>query len=379
MIKKTHWCYVGSYALQLLGFDVENSDLDMFVCDSWENFYKKDRGKQHDITFIPKHIVKYIGSIIPTIDQLYTIKCSHLGWDNNQWTKHKKHILWFNSIGAKLDVELYNMLVEHWKEKNQNKEFLSLDNSKEKFFTDHVNYRFDHDDLHLIVASPNKPAYQSVLKEGQEVSIDKNKFDKLPHSTKIKIFKEEINTICLERWLLNEYWLKTDLSINKAHSLALKKTITNLTKNWACDFIVQNLKEFVIPDYQVYNRVITELLTKPEKEKYMRNKGLVEYFEGIEKSIGYDEGLENFLFTLAADYFYGETTEILKQTYGYKHLQQEGGGEGGAEDCFGVFELEGKAYRVYYSYYSYHGHDLTGIVDSLKEVAPVQKTVTVYE
>lgn len=68
-----------------------------------------------------------------------------------------------------------------------------------------------------------------------------------------------------------------------------------------------------------------------------------------------------------------------KDKYGYEHLEQEGGGEGGSEYCYGVFKLGGKIYKAEYSYYSYNGHEYDGIYDTLKEVKPVQKTITVYE
>lgn len=65
--------------------------------------------------------------------------------------------------------------------------------------------------------------------------------------------------------------------------------------------------------------------------------------------------------------------------YGYVHLEQEGGGEGGGEYCYGVFSLGGKTYKAEYSYYSYNGHDYDSILDTLHEVKPVQKVITVYE
>ena len=61
---------------------------------------------------------------------------------------------------------------------------------------------------------------------------------------------------------------------------------------------------------------------------------------------------------------------------GYKHLDQDGGGEGGAEDCQTVFEWQGKCYAYYYSYYSYDGYQHYN--NSLYEVKPQEKVITVY-
>ncbi len=72
---------------------------------------------------------------------------------------------------------------------------------------------------------------------------------------------------------------------------------------------------------------------------------------------------------------------ILKilQEHGYRHIEQNGGGEGGSKHCYGVFKLGGKIYKAEYSYYSYSGHEYSGISDTLVEVEPKTKTVTVYE
>lgn len=63
----------------------------------------------------------------------------------------------------------------------------------------------------------------------------------------------------------------------------------------------------------------------------------------------------------------------------YEHIQQEGGGEGGSEYCYGVFKLNDKYFKAEYSYYSYNGFDYDYIADTLHEVHPIEKTITVYE
>ena len=76
---------------------------------------------------------------------------------------------------------------------------------------------------------------------------------------------------------------------------------------------------------------------------------------------------------------YQKNKEAFKAEVGYEHLDQDGGGEGGAEYCYGVFKLQGKIYRAEYTYYSHEGYEYGGIADTLREVKPVQKTITVYE
>ncbi len=61
---------------------------------------------------------------------------------------------------------------------------------------------------------------------------------------------------------------------------------------------------------------------------------------------------------------------------GVKLVDQDGGGEGGSEYCYSIFEKDGRFFKTEYSYYSYHGYDNYG--DYFVEVYPKQVTVTQY-
>jgi hypothetical protein len=327
--------------------------------------------------------------IAATPDTIYTIKCSHLGWSNPMWEKHKRDVLYLKIAGCNIIEPLYEALVEYWKEKLGNKEFLSLDKSKVDFFTDHVDYKYDHDYLHTLVAHPHPPVYTRVLKDGCEVMIDRDKFFLLSHDDQVRMFKEEIATIALERWVLNPYW-RGGVSWYKAHKLSVQKTITNLTKGWATDFLVRNLDEIYRPEFKYYKHAL---------EVYdMSNKVDMSVFENAMEVLGIDdmkemvfsmcEGDVNFCITNdqlkgwredgATDHNHEVRQKLLDQI-GYEHLEQEGGGKGGAEACHGVFKLGGKIYLAAYSYYSYDGCEYDDILDTLREVKRVEKTITVYE
>jgi hypothetical protein len=379
-VKDYNFVYVGSFAWHCINTNIIYNDVDIWYHGSKPNIC--NIGVTLDYKELPKNIIESFNSTFPTLDELYTIKCSHLGWSNPMWGKHRQHILAMQKEGATIVPELYDKLTAYWKKELGNKEFLNLDKSKKLFFEDHVNYRFDHDYLHVLVAEPNKPIYESILKQNSEVLLCKDKFDLLPLSSKIKLFEEEIHAIALERWILNPYWLKTDLSIQKAHYIALQKTITNLTKNWACDFICTNLIKFIYPNYKTYYKVIDNLLSNKEKEKFMSNDNAIQYLETYLSEINLinTEGslrLEEFIFMLCEDDMYFTGADLLKEKY--EHLDSDGGGEGGSEDCYGIFKLGDKIFKAYYTYYSYNGHEYENIVDTLREVTPVQKTVTVYE
>lgn len=60
-----------------------------------------------------------------------------------------------------------------------------------------------------------------------------------------------------------------------------------------------------------------------------------------------------------------------------KHIEQDGGGEGGGEHCETVVQAGDKYYKIVYSYYSYDGYNYDDA--DVYEVTPVQRLVTFYE
>lgn len=60
-------------------------------------------------------------------------------------------------------------------------------------------------------------------------------------------------------------------------------------------------------------------------------------------------------------------------------IEGEYGGEGAGEYCYGVMQLDDKFYRAEWSYYSYNGCDYDSVSNTVREVKPREKIVTVYE
>lgn len=183
---------------------------------------------------------------VATLNDLLTIKLSHLTYDIF-WHKHMSDYLVFKKYGAIVNQKLYVALQQHWKEVHGNKSFISLYKTKDSFFDDFVKKEYDHDTLHELVAHPNKPVYTSCLKDGQEVAIDRLKFEQLPFKQQVKMFREEINVIACERWLIPTKDSGI-ISFRQAYSKSLHKTVTALTKSWASRFICENLEEFIRPN-----------------------------------------------------------------------------------------------------------------------------------
>jgi hypothetical protein len=373
---------IGSWALNHAGINFRKAkDYDIWISEDED----KSKLANADFHIAPIEIIELIPVIpntnVATVNAIYTIKCSHMGWDI-KWEKHKSDVIWLKANGCELIPDLYKKLVKYWETVHGDKNHLSLNKTKEEFFDDHVIHVYNHDLLHEIVAKPNRPIYESVLKDDRQVLIDKRRFLLLGRDYQIKLFREEIKVIALERFLIPAHF---KMSVLKAYLLALKKTITNLTKNWATEFIVENLYEFShMGNINWYNN-----FKKYIGENKMNNPEVIEKIKNKAEELGISDGvIESVL--VNGDHWYftkegiNECGEEFKK-FGdfltelkFNHLHQEGGGEGGTEYCESVIELEGQAYKLSYSYFSFRGYDIDDIWD-WKPVVAKQKTVTYYE
>jgi hypothetical protein len=229
-----------------LGFYPEASD--SFWHDSWE-------GTQLDRTDIAN------------ISELYTIKVSHSYWElkNGTWDKHMADILFLKSKGAVLDLELHKLLYPVWVETHGKKQ-MNLAQAAGDFFDDAVNRIYDHDSIHDSVAFGERPMYERILKDGATVDIDPDKmWNGLTFDEQVMLFREEIVATALERWMIPTNYR---FSPGLAYKLALKKTITSLTKGRSARFIVTNFDQFYKPhDYMSIHMAKRDKLLPLDKSK----------------------------------------------------------------------------------------------------------------
>lgn len=365
--------FTGSISLARLRPDlgIVNKDIDVFTVDTYHgNEWLKDN--KFDVIPLSQKVydklLEYcVFDVVWTTppDVLLTIKMSHLSWDD-KWSKTKRHIIGLINLGHTPIPDLYEVLKEYWLEVKGNKDFLSLKKSKGEFFNDFVTYTHDHDYLHELVAFPNTPVYTKCLKDGEDVLICKESFNKLPHNEQIAMFREEITVIAIERWLTQPK-TKGKISWYEAYSKALKLTITNLTKNWANDFVIFNLTELSKPKYSMFEYALNKL-------GVVMSKVDMKVFEEIEATT--ELSLSEVILSLASDEY--EHLDIMDSDR-YKHLDAETGGEGAVEHCYGVFSIDGVIYKAEWSYYSYDGWCYDGIESTLRVVTPKEKTITIYE
>jgi hypothetical protein len=187
-----------------------------------------------------------------TVEELYTIKMSHIYWDlpNGSWNKHKGDLIFLERQGVTLDLQMHNALYKVWEEKHGKKR-VDLDMDKASFFDDAVPRVYDHDSVHYSVAYGDAPLYESFLKDGEEINIDMKKVWAAPFETQVKLFREEIYATALERVVIPKNYR---CSPGAAYSWALRRTITSLTKGRSARFIAENLDIFSSPDVDYVKR-----------------------------------------------------------------------------------------------------------------------------
>lgn len=179
------------------------------------------------------------------LNQLYTIKVSHAYWElrNGSWDKHMFDILTLQNAGAKLIPDLHKLLYSVWVETHGSKK-MNLAQSAGMFFKDAVVRIYDHDSIHASVTRYKRPIYEDYLLPGEEVNMDMTKVWASDHSRIVELFREEVAATALERWLIP---LNYKFSPGLAWKLALKKTITSLTRGKSAQFMVENFREFMKP------------------------------------------------------------------------------------------------------------------------------------
>lgn len=409
---------VGSKALEMFAHWANRVPNDI---DIWtdETHAKKPQIKGIEISHVPLDIL----NLIPTIhkratpDAIYTIKRSHAMYDI-YWDKTISDIIWLQRKGCKLIPELHTSLCKYWKKVHGNKNFLNLNRTKKEFFDDYVKKEYDHDLLHVIVAcSPehvgllskppssltcfereqvgnNLPMYTNILKDGQEVLLDYQKFMQLSNANKLKLFREEIYVIALERWLIPSNFR---ISKPQAYRWALKKAITKLTKNWATQFILDNIEEYIkmggtdwyknfykhIGKEVKMHSTIFKIKTKAE-ELQLEDTNIKEAL-----GMGGGVGANSITQPNPEDKYYKDYPEEFEKdekvyefvkflnSLGFKEIEQAGGEDQGTS-AYSVIELEGKLFRSDYSYASYDGYYIDDVWE-WREVQAQQKTVTIYE
>ena len=157
---------------------------------------------------------------------------------NNALKPHTK--LFPEEVFDSLDIkykDLFFALKAYWAIKHKDKKHVNLNMPKNEFFNEHVKRKYDHDYLHQMVAYYDQPMFKRCLKDGHDVMLDLVKFEQLSFDDKLKICREEIYVLALERILIPNNFSSCE---HQAYRITLKNLVTKMSTKWFPTFIADN-------------------------------------------------------------------------------------------------------------------------------------------
>lgn len=173
---------------------------------------------------------------------LLALKLSHRYRRNSpHFLKTMRDIQFLRAQGVELGTEL-----EEWLPKREAATYTyahpKLDVSKEAFFDgDGVEYIYDHDDLHKILAVDGAPAYTKYMAEGSQVLTSKAKFFAVDHRVRVLGGLEEALVLACERSQIPFPEVNPDQSF----TYALMKVCTSITSGYFREFCWEHYDEIV--------------------------------------------------------------------------------------------------------------------------------------
>jgi hypothetical protein len=188
-----------------------------------------------------------------SLNELYTLKMSHLGWDIH-WYKTVGDIIELRKYGVELIEDLYDKLVRNWEVKHGARKVRVVKGLDGDFFNDYVDRTYVHDALHEAIAYYDKPMYTKINNPG-DVSVSRSKFEALSFDDKIKTVREEIYVLSLERSLIPKD-MKGSAIV--AYRQSLRLLTTKLTKGWFNKFIIDNIDTLFYRDKHPFREMFKE-------------------------------------------------------------------------------------------------------------------------
>lgn len=188
------------------------------------------------------------GMYVPSMNILYLLKMSHRYLKNSpHFLKTMEDIHKMRGLNAFIEPEHLEFFKLREKE-TYNYAHPKLNKDKETFFTDDVDYRYDHDTIHLSMKNLEQPAYMYFKPEDQQVWCSKEMWDSCSEQVKLFAVLEETNVLALERSQV----IYPDTDPQKSFDIALSKVCSSITSGWFREFAWENyykVKQLYQPDY----------------------------------------------------------------------------------------------------------------------------------
>lgn len=190
-------------------------------------------------------ILKYQkkGYIEPVL--LLTLKMSHMFWDF-RWKKHMWDIQFLLKKGFQYDETILNELIQYWEETKPKIRRSDLEMSSADFFNNAVNKdEKEHDFLHTLINPV--PMYTRLLKDGAEIELDENKWDRLSFEEKCDVVFEETAVMAYERYHKRYY--------KEGFEIQLNDNIVKHFPRYIAIFAILNYVKLVTPKYNFINKI----------------------------------------------------------------------------------------------------------------------------
>lgn len=173
----------------------------------------------------------------PSINILYMLKMSHRFLKNTpHFLKTMNDIKLLRKMSAFIQndhLEIYNRRMKE----TYNYKHPNLHSTKKDFFVDTRLYKYDHDQIHEIVAQGDMPAYKYYKISNEEVLCSKELFYSVDETIRLNGGVEEAMVLALER-----SQIPNDFKINpkKSFDMALEKVCTSITSGWFREYCWEN-------------------------------------------------------------------------------------------------------------------------------------------
>lgn len=186
-------------------------------------------------------------AMIAPIEILYLIKMSHRFKKNTPFFKKTHdHIMAirdaFPSIEQQVSDDSYQEMLKLREKESYTYAHPKLNVSKQDFFNPDigVDYVYDHDEIHKIVARGKSPAYSYFIMDGEDVMCDKEKFFALPLEIQLNAVFEESTVLALER---SQIPFKDQVDPKRSFDMALEKVCTSITSGWFRTFAWEHFRQ----------------------------------------------------------------------------------------------------------------------------------------
>ena len=193
-------------------------------------------------------------------DLLYTLKVSHAHW-NVKWAKTMHDINFLKNKGCVLNMEIYKELFKVWSEVH-GKKHVNMNKPMAEFFKDVIIRKYDHEQLHTLVAFNECPMHEILRKDHSTAWCSEDLFNELSFEKQCETALEEMLTVLIER--------NPNLTVDSLQSEKLKAAsacyntlVTSMTTGWFARFLILNHRELLFNNrnkwYAKYHSVLRNL------------------------------------------------------------------------------------------------------------------------